>query len=118
MLPPYLNFSRLYSIYHKDLKDIFTVKSELSEKSKSIIKRTMASLKSEPSALIGIHVRANVDYRSHLKSFNAKPVGHDYYREAIFYFKEMYDNPLFLVVGDSKKAAFKYVIHPLQTLSK
>ena len=116
LLPPYLNLPKVYWKYYDDLKNIFKLRVGILERSQkkinAVIKKK-ATENSSPSVIIGIHVRSNRQYINHLKLYGTKPMGIRYYKKAINHFKNIYYNPLFLVVGDSKNASLKNVVQPL-----
>ena len=113
-LPSYINIPKLYLDYYDDLRKMFKLHPKILKLSDEIIKLAIVehSVKSPPSAIIGIHVRYNEEYKYHLNILGMKPIGAEYYKRAIAYFREKYDNPLFLVVSDSRKEAEKFVLQP------
>ena len=115
VLPPYLNIPKIYYQYYQELKSIFQLNEKIRKLSKEIINKTSINIP-KVSAIIGVHVRSN-DYKKHLKDMNATTIGPKYYQKAISHFRQLYENPLFLVVSDDKEAAIKRVIMP-QQLSK
>ena len=118
-LPPYLNIPKVYYGYHQELKSILELKPKILNISQSIIDETLKKSSSPPErVVIGIHVRSNGAYKMHLKTLNAKPIGSGYYHKAISYFRNLYGNPLFLVVSDSEEAAMNKIIKSQLTLGK
>ena len=89
--------------YLADLKSIFRIDDVLAEVSKKMIQNVVANLTKSPSALIGIHIRSNEEFKTHLKAFKARPTKAKYYQKAIEIFIKRYHNPLFLIVSDSPK---------------
>ena len=115
---PYLNSPKLYYKYAKDLNVIFQLKEDILKKSRLIIDKSIQQSTNPPSVIIGIHVRSNQDYIKHLKTFQMKPIGTTYYTNAIAYFNQLYDNPLYLIVSDSKEAAMKLILKPNEKKSE
>ena len=86
----YLNIPKIYVPYLEDLKSIFQINDTLAEKSDRRIKEAIEKMSKPPSSIIGIHIRANEEYRNHLKAYKAKPVGTAYYQKAMKHFKNVY----------------------------
>ena len=52
------------------------------------------------------------DYKDHLKDYKGRVIGANFYKKAINYFRNMYENPQFLVISDDKNTAFELVVNP------
>ena len=116
VLPPYLNIPKVYWHYHNDLEEIFQLNSTILKKSETkIISAVNSSSILKPSSIIGIHVRSSREYASHLDMYGIKPIGSKYFEKAVNYFRKMYNEPFFIVIGDSKVASINSVIKHMQS---
>ena len=72
LLPMYLNKPSFYVKHLAKLRKIFRVNEDIFKKAKYRISNAQSKVNnSVPDAIIGIHVRANKEYKNHLKTFNS-----------------------------------------------
>ena len=79
-LKPYINIPRIFVPYVMDLKSIFRINDALAKISEGRIKEALMR-RGPYSSIIGIHIRANEEYKTHLKSFKATITGSKYYQK-------------------------------------
>jgi len=114
----YINYPIIYQNHLKILmEEIFQIKSEFQEKAIGIINDVINKQKSidneshnefEPN-LIGVHARYT-DYRYHLRQRGGQYLKPNFFIKAMNYFRQKYENPLFLVVSDEVPKAKKIII--------
>lgn len=62
-LKPYVNIIPLYYGQIAILRDMFQLEDQIIEKSKDIILEASKRMRKTPTSIIGIHIRANEDYK-------------------------------------------------------
>ena len=97
--------------YVKHLREHMTFRDNLSEKIDRRMKRMAKKLDKKPSQVtyIGVHIR-RTDHLGYIKrEFDMEPLDADYFNDAMEYFREEYDNCIFVVASDDIKWAKKHL---------
>ena len=71
--------------------------------------KKLLGLKPKDVTYIGIHIRRTDHLKFMKKNFDADPLDEEYYNDAMEYFREEYDNCLFVVASDDIKWAKKNI---------
>jgi len=112
----YINYPVIYQNYLGILRgEIFQIKKEYQDQAIEIIndiKKTKTideELNVKHFNLIGVHARYT-DYKYHLKQRGGQYLKPTFFIKAMNYFRQKYENPLFLLVSDEVPKAKKIII--------
>ena len=101
---------RFNTAYKKHLKENMSFKSDIKEKVNEKLKSLAEKFynkKPKDITYVGIHIR-RTDYTFYYKKdFGFNPLKSDYYNGAMEYFKDEYENCIFVVASDDIKWAQK-----------
>ena len=93
----YLNMPNLYKKHLNFFKsEVFKIRPEFVQKAQEKLDK----YKNGADAIIGIHGRL-ADYSGHLRLYGQELADKNYYKRAMDYFRNKYENPVFLVTSDN-----------------